>query len=215
MRALFLFGVITMCKLSRQSANSDKPNKANAQVILKTLAEQYPESIPDLAKLYTYFMPPLPKKVTSNFQWVAQAIGRKDVRYYLNYVYVTSSQFIGTDGHRLHVAPNDTGLVPGFYFANGDMAHDTDYAIYPDWERILNPDKEFTINIDTDLKLYDLNQVNPKWLAYVIQDIGVNKVYLDQAVNGLDNPTIALHKDKKQFKIVSGDRMAIVMPLRV
>lgn len=203
-----------MCKLSRQSASSEKPKKVDAQVILKTLADQYPESIPDLAKLYTYFMPPLPKKVTSNFQWVAQAMARKDVRYYLNYVYVTSSQFICTDGHRLHVAPNDTGLVPGFYFANGDIAHDTDYAKFPDWERILNPDKEFTINIDTDLKLYDLQPLAAKLLAYVIQDIGVNKVYLDQAINGLDKPTITLHKDKKQFKIVSGDRMAIVMPCR-
>ena len=115
-----------------------KPSKMEAQKIIKSLAALHPENIGDLEKLYSFFMPAPSKKPKTPFQWVARAVGKKDLKEYLNYVYATETEIVATDGHRMHITRNtDSRFKPGYYLANGELAYPPDQWTYPNYRRIL------------------------------------------------------------------------------
>ena len=115
-----------------------KPGKLAARDIVRGLyakarddAERY-----ELAQLYAYFRPALPKKPKTPWEWVAQAIGVNDAREYLQYVHVCAAWVTGPDGHRLHRYRNVEDLEPRFYDQLGALIHPADWRRYPDIDRL-------------------------------------------------------------------------------
>lgn len=196
--------------------------KQDAQAILKSLADQHPESLADLARLYSYFMPPAPKVAKTPFEWAAQAIGKDDCRPYLNYVHVCNTYITGTDGHRLHRVGNDQGLAPGYYLANGDKAFGPEAYKYPEVERIIpspaNPARQNVYMRLEDLVIND--DKSGKYQYYIIPIPGddttvhVQRKYLEQAMYGLKEAWINIGGPTDTVLVDDGSTTAVVMPMR-
>jgi hypothetical protein len=135
-------------KLVRAASGSKKPKKAEAQRILRELAEWlekhndlHPDTLADLAALYTYFMPPKRKKARTLLEWVALAAGRKNPHKAFNYVYVDNAHAVATDGHRLHFVPLsaiESELAPGFYCPRTlHRLYEPEDFQFPDWQHIV------------------------------------------------------------------------------
>ena len=64
-----------------------KVKKDDAQRIIKDVYWSFPELKEQMARLYSYFMPPMPSRAKSLFEWVAKATDAKDVRQICQFVY--------------------------------------------------------------------------------------------------------------------------------
>ena len=200
-----------------QTANIfKKPSKAYAQEMILRIYEQCPDMETDLAQLYTYFMPSIPKKPKTPFDWVAKAIGKKDVRYYLNWVHVTTEFITATDGHRMHRAPNVTHLAPGFYDAHGHKIHEPDYAKFPDVERIV-PRNDTMSDITTDMDTATI-EVTGQVHAYRFASTNhkINTLYMDELLSYGSHYTIRAGEDTNRaiYAEYPDGSHGVVMPMR-
>ncbi len=178
------------------------------------------------ARLYAHFLPKPGKRARTTWQWVAMAMAKDDVRYYLNYVYVTEDEIVATDGHRLHIAPNVEGLTPGYYDVAGNRIHAPDYARYPDFKRV-QPDPRASgrewydctmdelplVAVDAKLSRYELPVADP-----LCRDrVHINAKYVQQLFGMDPNELIGINVggmgDSVLAKLGHG-RTAVLMPLR-
>ncbi len=193
-----------------------KTKKEDAFQIVRELAEK-PVDPESLAKLYAFFMPPLPAKA-KGFKWVARAMGQNDVRYYLNYVHSEGSRVVATDGHRLHLMPGD---LPAGYYDKAETQCNV-AANYPDIDRVIPPrhqaEEKYNLHeILHKLPVVEVGGVKVKTHAYVLPDGShVNKRYLDQAVAKDEPAILRLYEDGRPARIDFEDgRLAVIMPMRV
>lgn len=208
-----------MSKLANTAAKQKKPNKKEAQDILRTLADKHPESLEALSHLYTYFMPPAPKKAKTAWEWITLAMGYKDRREELNYVYVNERHIVSTDGHRLHLMPNNDGLEPGFYLANGDKVHDPDYRRYPDYERIIpNKSRMVAEQISEAPERVEIGNVHVYRMPWT-EEYGLNAQYLEAALMLDGYPATVLRDEEPNAHhavlFESGERVAVIMPCKL
>lgn len=208
-------------------ADGGKPTKARAFEMVKELAttlegvDDSGDALRNLAALYAYFMPAAPKKAKTPFQWVALAMGKQDVRYYLNYVHVTENHIEATDGHRMHKTPNHDSLPAGFYNAAGDKVKAPDFANFPDTGRV-TPALMGRDRVEPDFNAWPLIEVgnSGKCFAYRLpNDVHVEKRYLEAALNnpaGVDALYIGASNEAVCIKYKGGDEAtAVIMPMRV
>ena len=201
-----------MSTLINLAIENKAPSKAIAQGIIRDLAEQHPDSVRELAQLYAYFMPPKPKTPKTAFQWVAMAAGVKDIRYYLNYVYVTAEHLAATDGHRLHRAPNTDNLAPGYYHPiTGDFAHPPEYSEYPDTAKVIPSPGESVPFKFTDAKPGESRDGTP---CYAIFSVVMNARYLRDAMAFMPSARIQITGADQAVRLDDGDLLAVIMPLR-
>lgn len=196
------------------------------QTVARALTDQQREDLwRELARLYAAFRPALPKKPKSNFEWCAKAAGWKDVRESLSYVHVTEERMVGTDGYRVHMAPNNDSLEPGYYDAAGVKIHDLSHSRYPDIERVMVSDLRANGREIIESKLSDLESGsfidgnNKIWhYCRFPNETNVNMQYMSAAVSmetdaviqwsvGSPNDVVALE--------LPGGRRAVLMPMRV
>jgi hypothetical protein len=209
-----------MSELATIASKIKKPSKAIAQDIVRNLATKNPDCTHDLAKLYAYFMEAPKAKPKTDFEWVALAMGKNDVRPYLNYVYVDDEHIVGSDGHRLHMVPTD-GRKPGYYNAAGDLVEFTGYK-YPDYKRLIC--KDFTCSHEIAIDSLPVVEIKPlKIHSYALEfgntfaekrALHVQKKYLDQATVGHDVVLINFTDDLGAIRIDMGTRTAVIMPIR-
>ena len=201
-------------KVATLATRIKKVNKAEAFAILRgyiavggELTEQ------DCAELYSFFLPSLPAQAKTLEQWVAKAVGDRDVRFYLNYLYSDGKYLIGTDGHRMHRI--GTKLKAGYYDKALSKV-EVDYK-YPDTARFWETRKgEQTFDIVlADLPVVEI-ETGCYW-AYEIRIPGkkkrvyVNRPYLVDAVNRAEGGKVTV-LDSDSHVIVDGN--AVVMPMR-
>lgn len=135
-----------MQNIAEQSRRVSAPrNKAQAFTALKVVIEkltddQRYELNAELARLYANFMPAVPKRPASMFDWVAKCIAEADIRQELNYVHVTEQHITATDGCRIHRAPNAGGMPPGYYDKAGTLIHAPAEFNFPKVERYFTGD---------------------------------------------------------------------------
>lgn len=199
--------------------------KAVCKIIENLTEEQENELHGELARLYASFQPTVPKKPKTMFDWVA----KDDVRYYLNFVYVTEERMVGTDGHRLHIAPNTDGLEPGFYDKNGTKLHNPDYARFPDVDRVMPTDLDSYGRKIVEAKMSEVEEgafTSDKgvfnYYRFPLQDnfVAFNKKYVHDVLS-MEDPDAVMQwsiADTNQVIVVanlSGNRQACVMPMRV
>lgn len=220
----------TLSQIAEASRSVKTPaNKGMAfkavQTIARSLTDQQREELySELARLYAAFRPALPKKPKTHFEWCAKAAGWKDVREYLRYVHVTEERMVGTDGHRVHMAPNNDGLEPGYYDATGVKIHDLSHSPYPDIERVMVSDLRANGRKIIESKLSDLESGsltdgnNKIWHYYRFpNETSINMQYMNDTVSmdtdaviqwsvGSPNEVVALE--------LSGGRRAALMPMR-
>ena len=117
-----------------------KVKKDDAQRIIKDIYWSFPELKEQMARLYSYFMPAMPKRAVTSFEWVAKATNAKCTNPVLKFAYCDGSFLIGTDSYRLHYAPAD-GREVGYYHAiTGDKVQEN--ASFPDWRRAIPSNKD-------------------------------------------------------------------------
>lgn len=161
-----------------------------------------------LAELYAYFTPPVPKVPKTREQWVSLAIGKKDVREHLNYLYSDGNTLVATDGRRLHSTPTD--LPAGYYDTALNRVDIT--TRYPDIDRLSVPDSGGTAVV-VDINAAIASYANGKH-AYRINDrLAFDTKYLDNARWGLI--VFTMHKcGSGAWRIDWDDRsFALVMPM--
>ena len=212
-----------------------RPTKNQIWPIVKAMADSGAlDDVRDGWKLYAHFMPAVPKVPKTDFQWVASAAGRRDVRYYLNYVYCDGKRIIGTDGARLHIADNADGLAPGYYCPKTANKVDVD-AQYPDVDRVIpktNAGEQFTVSRDPlDTQAIDGGKT-PVWCLREVKTPSTDKFgiemgfkmvgqwtrreYIEAALAGHDEALAVSADAMSAIRMDMPDgRMAIVMPVRL
>jgi hypothetical protein len=200
---------------------SDLPKLKKADVfeaLLKLIENDTNEgNAPTFAYLYSQFQPARTAKPKNVFQWVAKAMAKKDVRFYLNYVYIDDEYVVATDGHRLHLTPNNELLAQGHYDRNENKIDiDEKFANY---KRVIQFDgveyhnaKYITKTVihNTGDKLGDCYEmrIGDKTLA-------VTKKYFDDAVSFFKDEKHWLGvADNGSLQIKHGDKLAVIMPRR-
>lgn len=136
--------------------NSKKIKKTEAQDIVENLYNSFTddkETQKDIAKLYKYFMPTLPKKPKTLFQWLGMACGKEEVRPYLHHIWCDGENAVATNGHILFAAPCEK--PEGFYDWQGNKIESD--LTFPQWQRVI-PNYNASDNFDfNELKLGDRN----------------------------------------------------------
>lgn len=204
-------------RAAKDSAKYKKSDAINAiRLISETVNPEDDQAVYNLAVLYRLLVSqtvPASKKQLTDFRWCALACAdKKDIRYYLRYVYVTECYITGCNGHVLHRVKNTSCMVPGYYLPNGDKI-DLD-ATYPDVDRVIPKDSELS---DFDISKPEYSKISKTILRATFGNYGVNKKYLD---NALRCPG-ALQASKRDTAIegplrldFDGNRLAVIMPLR-
>lgn len=203
-----------------------KPSKTNALNLINLL---HTDSICDddkgviLAQLYQYFIPATPAKPKTAEQWIAKAVPKKDIRYFLQYLYSDGSNLVGTDGHRMHYVEN-MDYDAGSYNIVMDKIDPMHAGKYPNWERVVpNTSKSTPYGFNTltlkTIELKGIKNAKNKWNYEIYNYRGdllltVNKSYLDDALSFMDNPTVYYTSKIDSILISDGRVKAVVMPVR-
>ena len=186
-----------------------KIKKADAQSIIKDIYWNFPELKEQMAMLYSYFMPAMPKRAASMFEWVAKATCAKCDEPVLKFVYCDGSFLIGTDSHRLHYALTD-GREVGYYHAiTGDKVQEA--TRFPDWLRLIPPADE---GVKVDCALSDLHVVGHyETQCLVIGGRTFNRQYVLEALNG-ENTLRGYVSRGILCLALHGNAQALIMSLR-
>jgi hypothetical protein len=197
-------------KIAEGAIAGPKPSRAKAnEALLKFLDalqcdfELSGAQRDQLTSLYSFFEGAMAStKTLSVPQWVRLAVSAKDVRYYLMYLYCDGRRIICTDGHRIHIAPNEAGLEVGFYDAN--MIKTEVDADFPNIDQaipgrdgalldILNPDFEemfayYPIGAELDGQTVKKSKYVKKGVAILADSNGsthvFNRSYIEDATRG-------------------------------
>ncbi|MNC36452.1 DNA polymerase III subunit beta [compost metagenome] len=151
--------------------------------------------------------------------WVAKAAAKKDIRKYLNYVYVNEGVMVATDGHRLHLAPSD--LAPGLYDPKSMVKmFGLDYEAsghpgkFPDYRRIIpSADVESvqlaSVEIKERLKLF-----TPCTVSLGGKSAAINLDYWEDALMRCTH--VAIREAQQSLRLEGpGGVLAVVMPIRL
>jgi DNA polymerase III sliding clamp (beta) subunit (PCNA family) len=191
------------------------PKKADCfDIITKHIESGEPMTDKELSELYKYFVPPIPAKPKTELQWVAKAMGKKDIRYYLNYIYSDGRCLLGTDGHRLHISPTD--MDEGFYDTQGNPCKCD--GKFPDVDRIIPEVKResdwvkvkfesLKVKVEGTLQGVEMSEGQHLNLKYLCDTLcGETEFEFYQA--GPDTAFRIRLADKP-------DRIAVIMPMRM
>lgn len=204
---------------------ANKVSKISKRELLALLESTYNEQQDHtiqrtLATIYKAIAPTVSTGTAAkdDWSWVCQAMAKKDIRYYLNYVYCDGDRIICTDGHRMHTVPNTFGLEPGYYDKRKNRVTDID-ARYPNIDRVIPciTERKF---IEFNLSELEIRQAG-KIEACLVPDhdykpaIGIDSKYLKQAVAGMEQASAYVRTAMDSIRIENGDRLAVIMPLRV
>jgi len=224
----------TLSEVAKQAIGAKKPTKADAHLIIQDLIQSNALSLRDAVALYTYFRPPIPKKAKTDMDWVAKAIGKGDVRAYLNYLYSTGDRIAATDGHRLHIIknPDEKKYPEGSYLdVSGVVVSDVeDFGFkYPNIDRVIPPEDNQE-EVDTQEVEQVMARHNPDsklaeavtLLPLPVEINGMRQVacstkYFLDATNQLEEGYrlfVGLGDITPIIRVVHGNRTAIIMPLR-
>jgi len=222
----------TFISKSPKAAKSIKPFDMLRQAVESSgESEMVTLSFNEVATLYAHFMPKTARASAGvfDFAWVARAMAKKDVRYYLNYVYSDGARTIATDGRRMHVLTGQS-LPQGYYTITGDRADED--AKYPDIDRVIpqySQCQTWTLTAEVLAAcIVDTGGKGKDWaFAYMLPSgHKVNKKYFDDAINGMDSVTYYSlphtpdperdydRLNSNSILIRHGNVQAVVMPMR-
>ena len=186
------------------------------QIVENIYKDRQSVSDKDLAQLYRIFMPALPKKPKTDFDWLAKAVPpERDVRPYIQHIYCDGANAVATDGRRMHIAPCDN--EPGYYdrFGNPLDWNET----FPPWQRVA-PGKNVKLDVRFDDLIIEVSNRGDLFYA-LVDDSGYaahfSKRLVDDAlsINGDAGYTVHRGDNSTRSPIridMDGGRTAVVMP---
>lgn len=168
-----------------------KPSRAEALRDVRALLEQ--GSNGHLESLLMHFTaPPARRPAQSAAEWVARAVAVRDVRKYLEYMWVSPEGIAyGTDGHRAHFAHVE-GFAPGFYDPKTLKPVEVS-GRYPDVNRLMPqvwPDHSVPVST---LSRRVLLGVEDHKAIYEHGGAGVLQSYLNDAVNHAPDASVGIY----------------------
>jgi hypothetical protein len=187
----------------------EQTKKAAIFALTNELARGHELTEHDIAMLYAYFTPNTPAKPKTDIQWLALALPKNDVRYYLNYIYSDGARIMATDGHRLHVVTNSE-YDAGYYDKNMNKAECN--GKFPDIDKLIG-DYPKSMSI-SNMSIIDIGESRSFAQAYDHKDIRLDKKYIDQAAQYLNADSFKYKNGLSNVLIQSGNKMAVVMPMR-
>jgi len=200
--------------------SATKPNKLVALSLVKDLGNGKLDDRQKqlaLAQLYQFFIPNAPSKPKTAEQWIYKSLAKKDVRYYLNYLYSDGSSLVATDGHRLHVVHN-MDYPKGSYDKAMSLIDDQVAGKFPEWERVIPKDKgRLKVQFeDLELKIDDNGKIH-FYKVYFNSElkVAINKKYLDDALSFLDNPRVSIGSESDSILLTDDSRQAVIMPIKM
>lgn len=160
------------------------------------------------------------KRYLSELIWVLKARSKDDSRYILNYMNIDDTGFCCTDGRRLHFSSNKaclpTGLENGLYdviIARDLVIFNPKDGDFPNYKQIIPDYKIEGIKI----KMQPLNSEISVALARITVEIlkGLNTINFDYLKDLGDYEWQVTGEESKAVKFVSGNLLAIIMPLKM
>ncbi len=157
----------------------------------------------DLSVVYSYFMPPKPKKITNPYEWVSMVCDQKESYAFCKYVLVDNGKIMAANTKVAHILFDTLGLENNWHdIKKGNVGDDV--AIMPNIDQALieSVGNEF----DFDIKLFNDGLFNivdtPAGLAYELPWTrkGVDKKYFDLMIKSLNDITIQ-HSDNGPFRV--------------
>ena len=142
-------------------SNPKNITKANMNVLFSRIIEDErlvellfsePETRYFLVDGYSYFRLPAPKLPKTWLDIFARVVAKKDVRPFLNYIYVDEENIVACNGHRMVVRPNKENYESGFYDKYMTKV-DCEYT-YPDYKWVMYGKDDTLIDCVAD---YDSN----------------------------------------------------------
>ena len=194
-----------------------KPKKKGVQNIIEKLYSNTDdvELRKELAEIYKFFMPAIPKRTESQTEWAFKACSKgkhAENRPQLKYTYSLNGYLYGIDGQRMHWIK--TELPEGFYDQNGKSIDNYGYT-FPAVERLTHNNEEPLVReniIISDLAIENIKGV----MCYMISDRYYNKVFIDDAINGEPTAIAKTFEDiNSSIQLIVGDKKAIIMPIRI
>lgn len=155
------------------------------------------------------------KKYPTGLARYAHFAASGETRYYLNFIHVTPSVIVASDGSTLLSGPNDENLEPGYYCPKHLVKlHDSSFATYPDYTNALNAKVLATIipNNPDQVKAKIEDKKNIELVIY--RNVIFNNAYIkrvEHAMHGL--PETADIIDGGML-IKKDDLIAVVMARR-
>ena len=201
-------------EIARLACAMKKPSRIDVYSQLITVIEAGDVNDQFLASIYAFFLPPLAAKKVPE-QWVALAMAKNDVRYYLNFVYSDGKRLVATDGHRLHVLKTNQ-YPPGYYDQQLVKIHGPEYAKYPDIDRVIPKDgKVHQVNL-SDLKVRSTSfEGKPVPTVRLPGKVWVERRYLLDTLNGEKDFTVEITTPRNAVRIpITDDRFAVIMSPR-
>ena len=198
-------------KVSKKCANGLLEN------IINNMTEQeLSDKMIYLGRLYSYFLPAIPALAKTDFDLARKYQAKKDVRYYLNSVYVNDKgQIQSTDGHKLVQFKENSGMEPGYYDDNKQKL-DID-ARYPDVERVKVKNAR-SLELDSVIKTCFINSHGTASYLLYLEEIRVviDKSYYDLAVKHAKPGCNLLFVDRQtSITFDDCDKIQLIMPIRL
>jgi len=182
--------------------------------IIDDTKDPEPHVLMALSQLYTYFLPATPARPKTDFDFVAGAMAKHDVRFYLNYVYSDGTNLVAADGHVLRWTQPDNPLPKGYYDRAGTK-QDVD-AQYSDWRAIIPESCDPVSPTVTERGHFTCGG---EVIHYVGLDynIRVDALYYDSAIKAMGSD-ILVGADMQRSRVVITDPArgwkTIIMPLK-
>jgi len=191
-----------------------KPTERKAFRVIREMIENDSDEInieESLALLYSYFLPPLAKPKTPE-QWLMLAMGKTDIRFYLNYCYSDGKNFIASDGHRAHLMKTDK--PKGFYNSAGDLV-EVGHK-YPSIYNIIPKGRAKKLPDDIKVVVTEGSGYQSPTATNIHNDTYVQTEYLNDALS-LGGKVKYFNADRSSAVRLDFDdgRKAMIMPVRV
>lgn len=217
-----------LATLAHQRHGAKRPSKTDAfdavlDLVAVTDVPTYEQDVA-IATLYAHFLPTVKReaslaKPSKAPQWVQLAVGVKDVRPYLHYLYSDGSTLWGTDGHRLHLMRNLNWPQGHYDRAGVNLADGSVDGRFPDCERIIPPESRLTLVPDFDVNALERyhRKINGRPVPCVILDgLLFDESYVLDALAGMEQPEAYVKADAAPkwpgvLVLCEGNRVAVVL----
>lgn len=149
----------------------------------------------ELAALYSYFLPPKPKKITDPFEWAASVCDANASYAFCKFVECANGCIVAANTKAAHIVLSDLGLKPGFYDTGRGYAGD-DVAIMPDYFTAMAE-----AQIDGKYEKFNLESLEiidaPSGLTYILpwNGKGVPKPYFDSVMRAVSDSQVLVNNN--------------------
>ena len=169
----------------------------------------------ELETMFKYFMPAIPKKAKTQFQRVAKFAATKDLRSFLNYVYVEDGFIMATNGHILIKEKDDSGRDNGYYCPkSGERVSES--SQYPDINKIIAPTENYVSTFNLDTEAQGTSYLGEIERYEVLDRDGIQANYVRIALNGETSLELRMSQENNQpYRIDTENGLVILMPMRI